>query len=381
MADVFSRAVAHKVSRARWRPATPGSLAAPAEFATGSWDAQHENKVCLWSLSEEVAGEPRAVCEAKHSGDVMDMQFLDRQSVITASSVGSLAILTIPDDGKTLRAPRCLPVHRGVCTSVSARGQQAASVGEDGLLALVDVAVATVLRRYGARAVPCRGGGVDWADCTSLHAVRHATSSGVLAVNSLGQLKHWDMRRDDLEPTAIMASPGCSLPLLCVCVHPSQPHVVAVGGEDGTLQLWDVRQRQAPTALLQGHTAEMWEVQFHPTAPENLFTCSQDGSLWHWRVNDGFSGPVARPGAVPTAPPGPASPGSVSSAVAAQPARPGRAGGGCGWLGHPSTSGLLIDSLLPPVGAPLNGLDAAGTRLVCGGDTEKVYVCTGIAAH
>ena len=26
----------------------------------------------------------------------------------------------------------------------------------------------------------------------------------------------------------------------------------------------------------------VWDVHFHPTYPNNLFSCSQDGSLWHW---------------------------------------------------------------------------------------------------
>ncbi len=30
----------------------------------------------------------------------------------------------------------------------------------------------------------------------------------------------------------------------------------------------------------------VWEVKFDSHHPNNLFTCSQDGSLWHWDVND-----------------------------------------------------------------------------------------------
>ena len=26
----------------------------------------------------------------------------------------------------------------------------------------------------------------------------------------------------------------------------------------------------------------VWEVRFHPTHSDNLFTCSDDGSIWHW---------------------------------------------------------------------------------------------------
>lgn len=26
----------------------------------------------------------------------------------------------------------------------------------------------------------------------------------------------------------------------------------------------------------------VWEVHFHPAKPDHIFTCSEDGSLWHW---------------------------------------------------------------------------------------------------
>lgn len=34
----------------------------------------------------------------------------------------------------------------------------------------------------------------------------------------------------------------------------------------------------------------VWEVRFHPSHPNNLFTCSEDGSVWHW--NAGKSEPT-----------------------------------------------------------------------------------------
>ena len=29
-------------------------------------------------------------------------------------------------------------------------------------------------------------------------------------------------------------------------------------------------------------SVSVWEVKFHPTNPDHLFTCSDDGSVWHW---------------------------------------------------------------------------------------------------
>lgn len=33
----------------------------------------------------------------------------------------------------------------------------------------------------------------------------------------------------------------------------------------------------------------VWEVHFHPSDPDHLFTCSEDGSLWHWDTSTNVS--------------------------------------------------------------------------------------------
>lgn len=37
--------------------------------------------------------------------------------------------------------------------------------------------------------------------------------------------------------------------------HPTQPHIVATGGQDGTLYLWDMRQEKYPITLLEAHSS------------------------------------------------------------------------------------------------------------------------------
>lgn len=106
---------------------------------------------------------------------------------------------------------------------------------------------------------------------------------------------------------------GDRVPLHCVDRHPNQQHIVATGGQDGMLCVWDVRQGNTPFSLMEAHTAEskvgllwedvlklkfkrcfirmslvfltVWEVHFHPTNPDHLFTCSEDGSLLHWETS------------------------------------------------------------------------------------------------
>lgn len=46
------------------------------------------------------------------------------------------------------------------------------------------------------------------------------------------------------------------MPLHCVDRHPNQQHVVATGGQDVMLSIWDVRQGTMPVSLLKAHEAE-----------------------------------------------------------------------------------------------------------------------------
>lgn len=49
---------------------------------------------------------------------------------------------------------------------------------------------------------------------------------------------------------------GERVPLHCVDRHPNQQHIVATGGQDGMLSIWDIRQGTMPVSLLNAHEAE-----------------------------------------------------------------------------------------------------------------------------
>ncbi len=51
-------------------------------------------------------------------------------------------------------------------------------------------------------------------------------------------------------------STGDRVPLHCVDKHPNQQHIVATGGQDGMLCIWDVRQGNTPFSLIEAHSAE-----------------------------------------------------------------------------------------------------------------------------
>lgn len=49
---------------------------------------------------------------------------------------------------------------------------------------------------------------------------------------------------------------GDRVPLHCMDRHPNQQHIVATGGQDGMLCVWDVRHGDVPSSLMDAHTAE-----------------------------------------------------------------------------------------------------------------------------
>lgn len=68
----------------------------------------------------------------------------------------------------------------------------------------------------------------------------------------------------------------------CITHHPTQKHIVVAGGGDGSLTVWDLRYNTYPTSQLNAHAKGVMEVLFHNDQPDNLFTCSLGGEVWHW---------------------------------------------------------------------------------------------------
>ncbi|WAR08209.1 NUP43-like protein [Mya arenaria] len=169
----------------------------------------------------------------------------------------------------------------------------------------------------------------------------------VITVDSSGQLKIFDLRQNSEEPSKTFTVSGEQTPLQSIARHPTQQHVVATGGHDGVLSIWDL----------------LWEVKFHPTNPEHLFTCSEDGSVWHWDSSAVTSlvtgtGAGSGGGSLFAQPPGGAQQPQITSP----------------WLGLESgRSKMEISTLLPNQSLPINTLDIDGETLICGSDEEAIY--------
>ncbi|KAM9798258.1 nucleoporin Nup43 [Neosynchiropus ocellatus] len=366
MDNTHAKYVSQKISRTRWRPVSYAALQQPEVFVSGSWDNE-ENKVSLWSiantdalgLEDEFEGEPQLLCEQKHGGDVMDLQFLDQERVVTASSTGAVTVFHHNQNAQQLtvsqRWPRAHhhPSDSAPCTGVVCRAPEIVSVGEDGRIIAFAADRGAVVRT------------IENADSSTIHAVTYLKTTEVLTVNSIGQLKIWDLRQERSSPSQILSQSGDRVPQHCVARHPNQQHIVATGRQDGMLCVWDVRQGTNPLSLMEAHSAEIWEVHFHPTNPDHLFTCSEDGSLLHWETSSPSYVPAFFQG------------GRNSSAMSRSAMAP--AGGNqslvSAWLnGDSNKSRLEATHMLPSQTLSVNSVDVLGQCLICGTDGEAVFV-------
>ncbi|XP_072106857.1 nucleoporin Nup43 isoform X2 [Mobula birostris] len=363
---MHGRFVSQKISRTRWRPEPGSSLRPPECLATGSWDAEQQNKVCLWEThdidstesDQLLVEDPELLCEIKHNGDVMDLQFLDQERIVTASSTGSVTVFRHHPNNQTLSVAQHwdrVHYHSNIstpCTSLACSGPEIITVGEDGRINHFQLDLKEPVRT------------IDNADSSSLNAITFLRTTEILTVNSIGQLKIWDFRQPGNKPLQIYCFTDERVPLHCVDRHPNQQHIVATGGQDGTLCIWDVRQGNMPISVLDAHSAEMWEVHFHPSNPDHVFTCSEDGSLWHWNASIVNSEkPSFLQGKRNFALADPASQVDMNQSVTSA------------WVTSDITKGKVdAKNLLSDYILSVNSLDVVGEHLVCGTDAEAIYI-------
>ncbi|KAL4676433.1 hypothetical protein H8959_010578 [Pygathrix nigripes] len=399
MEEIYAKFVSQKISKTRWRPLPPGSLQTAETFATGSWDNEvprtlsqarllhssepvmvclslipryvlnspyylsekfwsklsgrkhnfyfprvdvyvisktqlfvlQENYVSLWSIGDfgnldsdgGFEGDHQLLCDIRHHGDVMDLQFFDQERIVTASSTGCVTVFLHHPNNQTLSVnqqwttahyhagPGSPSYSSAPCTGVVCNNPEIVTVGED-----------------------------DNADSSTLHAVTFLRTPEILTVNSIGQLKIWDFRQQGNEPSQILSLTGDRVPLHCVDRHPNQQHVVATGGQDGMLSIWDVRQGTMPVSLLKAHEAENLRLE---------------GMRWRIMEDGGRSSTFLSHSISNQA--------NVHQSVISS------------WLStDPAKDRIEITSLLPSRSLSVNSLDILGPCLVCGTDAEAIYV-------
>ncbi|GFS27268.1 nucleoporin Nup43 [Elysia marginata] len=290
--------VAKKISKIRWRPKLDPKGPQSRTFATGSWDDQN-NCIALWQILDRpiasengdaeslLVHEPQKVFETSHVGDIMDLKYVNHDLMAVASSTGSVSLLKHRSNTEAV-TPVCAwdKLHQfqfggsAPCTCLATHNEWIASGGEDGRAVLLAIDQQAPLQT------------LDKVDSCAINDLSFLKQSEIITVNSFGQLKTFDLRQDTSRESQILSVTETHTPLLCVARHPGQPHIVATGGYDGMLTICDLRQERFHMTRMEAHTGPVWEVKFHPVHPNHLFTCSDDGSLWHWDSTDCATDPV-----------------------------------------------------------------------------------------
>ena len=359
--------VSKKIKKVRWQPVAKHSLQKSVIFCSGSWD-DPDNNIAMWkvvspqadpmdfdniNVLETPQGEPDLLCEVPHCGDVLDMEFINEELLLVSSSTGSLNLFRFHSNSKTIKKfHEWNHLHnfgngaKAACTGITVSDDESiVSVGEDGKINILNLKQRNNIRTLNKQ------------DSCNLNAVKFLTHQEITTVNSTGQLKVWDLREANSHAARTFLLAGDRVPLHCIDKHPTQPHIVATGGQNGMLSVWDMRQDKFPVTLLDAHSADMWEVKFHPTHPDNLFSCSEDCQVWHWDgtgMNKGQAGfqSVSM---------------SLSKQVNQNYTSP--------WLvSDAAKHNLDITNLLSCNTMPANSIDILDNTLVCGTDGEAIYV-------
>ncbi|XP_067012386.1 nucleoporin Nup43 [Anabrus simplex] len=347
MDKVHGTFVSEKINKVKWKPE---SLCDAGYFVTGSWDNE-TNQVTLWlypPYEEDPDLYPYQVATYSHPGDVTEMAFINTDTFVVASSHGSVRLLkTRIDDVKTGKIVDLLKWDKlhyftyggpSPCTSVACFEDDIVSVGEDGRLNLLNARRPTPVHK------------IDEADSCSLRCVCFLKHNQVLTGNFRGQMKVWDLKSPSDKPSTTFMLSGDQIGAMCVTHHPTQRHMLLVGGENGSLTVWDLRHNNYPVTLLSAHSGSVSELKFHPDRPEHLLSCSTGGEVWHWDTTSMSRG--TRFSA------------SSGSSIEENP-----------WLQSDAAKHRFeVFSLMPTLHKPINSLDINRTRAICGCDNEAFYV-------
>ncbi|XP_039274354.2 nucleoporin Nup43-like [Styela clava] len=336
----YVKFVSQKINKVRWRP-TRSSLQKPDVFITGSWENK-TNTINVWSVQGGDAIEDenletdklRCAHKCRVPGNIDSLTFADPDTVIAGLGNGDVVLLKYSVSQMLDIVQEWKGMHHisgnGIpCTGVDVSIPDFVTVGEDGNINLMRIGSDRLLRKLAK------------ADSCPITDVCFVKQNEICTVNKMGQLRLWDLRSSQDSPSRIVVTSEELIALESVCRHPSRPHILAAGGADGCVTTFDIRKEVAPVTKLEVHDLEVWEVQFHPTSPDNLFTCSEDGAVRRLDITSELK--------------------NQDSLISAGNRPP-----------------VDVLELLNCHNMAVNSLSISGSRLVCGTDSESVYVIENI---
>lgn len=306
-----------KQSVVRWLPMDLGTGATIA--VSGSWD-EETNELAAWRVQVDSDAEVSAMRDddgavpaisvhkngaAMHDGCVLDLITVSDTSgasatAYTASGAGGVRChsVRLDEEGTVAFVPQWGESSAtGLATlgvSWSSDAKRIGTVGEDGAVVLLHP----------------ESGRTEWRAQSNEPALFDVCWWDANTVVTAGtSIALWDVRTRATAPhRELVTSPAAhahlSSQLLCVAVEAHPPHRVVAGASDGAIYLWDARAAQTASAGMNGgrsantshvqplhtiseaHQADVWDVQLASSTHGELLSCSSDGTLAVWQLED-----------------------------------------------------------------------------------------------
>ncbi|KAH8264500.1 hypothetical protein KR038_009151 [Drosophila bunnanda] len=375
---VSTHYISEKVARVRW---LPEALHQSERFVTGSWDMDR-NFVRVWKLqsnqhvsatgTDDVDQIPRCMDKVPMEDDVTAMEFVDNSTLAVSCAdgmfvglstivgnkifehhIGHLSLMNVQravEEDQVQRLARSGRLHcfqrsqePAPCTDLAVYGTDIATAGEDGCVNIVSSENIRLVKRS-----------IE-ADSMALFSLCYVSHQELVAANRMGVLRMLDAR------VATEAQPKIGIMLPCrddkssnfvssITTHPSQQHILLCGSEEGTITVWDLRNLEYPASYISAHDSPINEIGFHRQDTTKLFTASETGEVWMWSENRAYGGDA------------------------------NRKDGNSPWLSGDRVRALInVEGVITGTRKAMNSFDVHGSRLVCGGDTEAVYIIDNIA--
>ncbi|KYR01424.1 WD40 repeat-containing protein [Tieghemostelium lacteum] len=246
-------------------------------FATGSINSQQlsKNKISIWSYDCRLLdnNDSKILNSINHSGIVTDLKFFEynnQPAILSGSSDGSLSFYLFNlqnNQIKLLKRWESLHNHCELNALDLNFDLNLATVGSDGNLNILNLD--SILPYYTIKNV----------DGLNVRSVKYQSKNELVTSGCNSILKFWDIRVSNRSPPIKVIKPlSPNQQVNSLSVHPDQTHIIATGNSDGSVTLFDFRNSFAIDQNTL-HSAPVWEISFNKLNSNQLYSCSEDGSI------------------------------------------------------------------------------------------------------
>ncbi|KAI9209696.1 WD40-repeat-containing domain protein [Polychytrium aggregatum] len=280
-----------KIAKVRWLEAEPICFDGEQKsfFVAASGDHRPHNNLSLWSLShrdqQDDSSDPgRTLVSIDYGGEVdaapADVEYLDldyspaRRLLAAGGSDGIIRVydmsLSLDDQEPGPHFLQEIKAHGGSgskpasCSGVAihpiAAQPEYASVGSDGYVVLSS--------GYGSKLLSIMN-----PDTSHTTAIKWRNANEFVTCGISGTVSVFDRRL--AKRAQSFRSNMDAVALNCLAVHSD---CIAAGGENGTIQFWDVRNTPA-CDIISPHSDNVWEIHFNSRNTSEVLSCSEDATV------------------------------------------------------------------------------------------------------